>query len=524
VGAEIAQLSSATQPPSDDGVPPPPSDGLAQLSNLEAEIAKLSALKPPAAGLKPPPAAAADAAADAGVPPPPEEDAVPPPPADDSVPPPPSDAPDQPPDQLSSLEARIAQLAAPQEDGVPPPPTEASPDTFVAGGAGDIFSQQDAPPASGSWSADEEVPESSEVRLDALTRRIEEQRAAAEKDGTAAAPTGRPPPPPPPFKIKRYTDAEADAMQARAAARDEAVARDAAVRAETAERLTQLEAMFAQLVSSGAAAADLAPIGDQIETLRQQLAPTAAEVAEAAPPPPPTRTLTEKEMDAKLDEELGRGSGGTPKGGMATPPAPPGGAAPGGMGYLRRNEKSSGNANSIGGAKNLEEWFQRAGSEMGPGEDTRGRDERLWGTKKDAGRSAADVQAGRSAMAAGVIAELESVLDKAAQQLGEEKQRTEGAASGAADPFSGWAGGKRRDDAVAAARRDAGFLRVAYSKGALVGVAPELLKEAEAMVGVLEALAEKLEAPAPAAGAKGAEGGTDDETPFDRFGKFLRGE
>eukprot|EP00964_Phaeocystis_antarctica_P114264 scaffold78242_cov39-Phaeocystis_antarctica.AAC.2 len=60
---------------------------------------------------------------------------------------------------------------------------------------------------------------------------------------------------------------------------------------------------------------------------------------------------------------------------------------------------------------------------------------------------------------AAVIAELESVLDKAAQQLGEEKQRTEGAASGAADPFSGWAGGKRRDDAVAAARRDAGFLR-----------------------------------------------------------------
>tara|TARA_B100000780_G_scaffold154214_1_gene107851 strand:+ start:54 stop:422 length:369 start_codon:yes stop_codon:yes gene_type:complete len=122
-----------------------------------------------------------------------------------------------------------------------------------------------------------------------------------------------------------------------------------------------------------------------------------------------------------------------------------------------------------------------------------------------------------------VIAELESVLDKAAQQLGEDKQRTEAAASGAADPFSGWAGGRRRDDAVAAARRDAGFLRVAYSKGALVGVAPELLKEAEAMVGALEALAEKLEA--PAAGAKGAEGGTpDDETPFGRFGKFLRGE
>lgn len=115
------------------------------------------------------------------------------------------------------------------------------------------------------------------------------------------------------------------------------------------------------------------------------------------------------------------------------------------------------------------------------------------------------------------------MLDKAAQQLGEDKQRTEAAASGAADPFSGWAGGRRRDDAVAAARRDAGFLRVAYSKGALVGVAPELLKEAEAMVGALEALAEKLEA--PAAGAKGAEGGTpDDETPFDRFGKFLRGE
>ena len=40
-----------------------------------------------------------------------------------------------------------------------------------------------------------------------------------------------------------------------------------------------------------------------------------------------------------------------------------------------------------------------------------------------------------------------------------------------------------------------------------------------------QALAEKLEAAAPAAGAKGAEGGTpDDETPFDRFGKFLRGE
>ena len=127
-----------------------------------------------------------------------------------------------------------------------------------------------------------------------------------------------------------------------------------------------------------------------------------------------------------------------------------------------------------------------------------------------------------------MTSELEIALDKAARQLGEEKQRTEAAASGAADPFSGWAGGKRRDEAVAAARRDAGFLRVAYSKGALVGVAPELLKEAEAMVGALEALAESLEATAAAAaaGAEGAEGDTpeDGETPFDRLGKFLRGE
>jgi hypothetical protein len=60
-------------------------------------------------------------------------------------------------------------------------------------------------------------------------------------------------------------------------------------------------------------------------------------------------------------------------------------------------------------------------------------------------------------------------------------------------------------------------------------VAPELLQEAEAMVGALEALAEGLEAAAPAGGAKGikgAEGGApdDDGTPFDRLGKFLRGE
>ena len=63
------------------------------------------------------------------------------------------------------------------------------------------------------------------------------------------------------------------------------------------------------------------------------------------------------------------------------------------MRYLRRNEKSGGNPNTIGGAKNLEEWFQRVGEEFGPKPDMRGRDERLWGTKKDAGRSAADVEA-----------------------------------------------------------------------------------------------------------------------------------
>ena len=33
------------------------------------------------------------------------------------------------------------------------------------------------------------------------------------------------------------------------------------------------------------------------------------------------------------------------------------------------------------------------GAEFGPKPDMRGRDERLWGTKKDAGRSAADVEA-----------------------------------------------------------------------------------------------------------------------------------
>ena len=59
-------------------------------------------------------------------------------------------------------------------------------------------------------------------------------------------------------------------------------------------------------------------------------------------------------------------------------------------------------------------------------------------------------------------------------------------------------------------------------------MAPELLKEAEAMVGALEALAESLEASAAAAaaGAKGTEGDSpeDGETPFDRLGKFLRGE
>ena len=174
----------------------------------------------------------------------------------------------------------------------------------------------------------------------------------------------------------------------------------------------------------------------------------------------------------------------------------------------------------------MEEWFQRAGAELGPGEDTRGRDERLWGTKKDAGRSAADVQAGRGAMAAEVTSELENALDKAAQQLGEERKRSEAAASGAAgDPFSGWVGGKRRDEATAAARRDAAFLRVAYGKGALVGVAPELLQQAEAVIGELEAMAARLEAPPPP-GSQAAEDGPpeDEDTPFDRLGKFLRGE
>jgi len=32
---------------------------------------------------------------------------------------------------------------------------------------------------------------------------------------------------------------------------------------------------------------------------------------------------------------------------MAASPSPPGGAAPGGMGYMRRNEKSGGNPNTI---------------------------------------------------------------------------------------------------------------------------------------------------------------------------------
>ena len=108
VGAEIAQLSSAPQAPS---------DGLAQLGNLEAEIAKLSALKPPSQGdgnvpddnvpVRPPPDSAlpARAAADAVPPPPGDADAVPSPPSDET-------------DQLSDLEARIAQLSAPQ-GGVP---------------------------------------------------------------------------------------------------------------------------------------------------------------------------------------------------------------------------------------------------------------------------------------------------------------------------------------------------------------------------------------------------------------------
>ena len=93
------------------------------------------------------------------------------------------------------------------------------------------------------------------------------------------------------------------------------------------------------------------------------------------------------------------------------------------------------------------------GEEFGPKPDMRGRDERLWGTKKDAGRSAADVQAGRSAMAAQVTSELETALDAAARQLGEDKQRTDARAAGGADPFSGWMGRRRRDEAASAALR-----------------------------------------------------------------------
>lgn len=99
--------------------PPPAATGAAddRLSNLEAEVAKLLASQ-----------------AEAAVPPPPDE----------SVPPPP-------------LEEQA------EEGSVPPPPSEAGAEgvnagaTFVAGGAGDIFSQQGA--TSGSWSAAEEVPE-----------------------------------------------------------------------------------------------------------------------------------------------------------------------------------------------------------------------------------------------------------------------------------------------------------------------------------------------------------------------------
>ena len=84
------------------------------------------------------------------------------------------------------------------------------------------------------------------------------------------------------------------------------------------------------------------------------------------------------------------------------------------------------------------------GEEFGPKPDMRGRDERLWGTKKDAGRSA---------MAAQVTSELETALDAAARQLGEDKQRTDARAAGGADPFSGWMGGRRRDEAASAALR-----------------------------------------------------------------------
>ena len=66
------------------------------------------------------------------------------------------------------------------EGGVPPPPSEAGA-PFVAGGAGDIFSQQGA--TSGSWSAAEDVPESADARLDSLNQRIEQQRAAAQEAG-----------------------------------------------------------------------------------------------------------------------------------------------------------------------------------------------------------------------------------------------------------------------------------------------------------------------------------------------------
>ena len=84
------------------------------------------------------------------------------------------------------------------------------------------------------------MPESADVRLDSLNRRIEQQRAAAQEAGTAGPPAGPPPPPAPPFRVKRYSDAEADAMLARAAERDAATARAAAERA-AAERAEKAE-------------------------------------------------------------------------------------------------------------------------------------------------------------------------------------------------------------------------------------------------------------------------------------------
>ena len=115
--------------------------------------------------------------------------------------------------------------------------------------------------------------------------------------------------------------------------------------------------------------------------------------------------------------------------------------------------------------------------------DTRGKDETMWG-KKDAGRSDADVRAGRNAMAEAAAREVAAAVGKGERLIEERRQRPDAAR---------WAGAARRAASAATLRACIAELRRSAGNGALVGVDADLLERANATLGTLEEMAAQIE-------------------------------